>query len=80
MILVCAPVLAKMALDVSKDVGTLFPCSFVVYKYNGKVVVSHVSIMNVDQKISIASEYQMKRIIEKTKKRFIKFRKKFDKI
>ncbi|MHA1772351.1 MAG: DUF302 domain-containing protein [Candidatus Thorarchaeota archaeon] len=28
MILACAPPLAKMALYVSKDTGTLFPCSF----------------------------------------------------
>ena len=66
-ILVCAPELAKMALDVSKDVGTLFLCSFVVYEDNGKVVVSHVSIMKIAEKIALASEYQMKPIIEKTK-------------
>lgn len=29
-ILACAPELAKMALDPSKDVGNLFPCSFAV--------------------------------------------------
>jgi uncharacterized protein (DUF302 family) len=77
MILVCSPELAKMALDVSKDVGTLFPCSFVVYEDNGKVVASHISIMKIAEKIALASEYQMKPIIEKTKEMIHKVWEKF---
>jgi len=35
-ILACAPELAKMALDVSKNVGNLFQWSFVVYEDENK--------------------------------------------
>ncbi|MFX0170813.1 MAG: DUF302 domain-containing protein [Candidatus Hodarchaeota archaeon] len=54
-ILGCGPELAKMALDVSKDVGLLFPCSFVVYEEEGKVIVAHVSIMKIAAEINLAS-------------------------
>ncbi|MHA1769897.1 MAG: DUF302 domain-containing protein [Candidatus Thorarchaeota archaeon] len=38
-VLACAPELAKMGLDVSKDVETVFPCSFVVYEDGEKTMV-----------------------------------------
>ena len=34
-ILVCNPDLAKTALEISKDIGTIFPCSFTVYEEDG---------------------------------------------
>jgi len=65
-ILACGPDLAKMALDVSKDVGTLFPCSFVVYEENEKVIVAHVSIMKASVELSIVNSELMAPVIEKT--------------
>ena len=65
-ILACGPDLAKMALDVSVDVGTLMPCSFTVYEKDGKVYVSHVSIMKIASELGIANEEKMKPVIEKT--------------
>ncbi|MFX1312038.1 MAG: DUF302 domain-containing protein [Promethearchaeota archaeon] len=67
-ILACAPRFAKAALDVSKDVGLLFPCSFVVYEEEGKVYVSHVSIMKVAPEAGLASASEMKPVIEMTGK------------
>ncbi|MBN2229691.1 MAG: DUF302 domain-containing protein [Candidatus Thorarchaeota archaeon] len=68
-ILACAPELAKMALDASKDVGTLFPCSFVVYEDNDKIIVAHTSIMKVAADVGLASERSMASVIEETGKR-----------
>jgi len=65
-ILACAPELAKMALDVSKDVGNLFPCSFVIYEDEGKVFVSHVSIMKIAAAVGLAPRDQMAPVIDKT--------------
>jgi uncharacterized protein (DUF302 family) len=65
-ILACAPELAKMALDVSKDVGNLFPCSFVVYEDDKKVVVSHLSIMKIAAETGLAPANQMAPVIKKT--------------
>jgi uncharacterized protein (DUF302 family) len=65
-ILVCAPELAKMALDASKDVGNLFPCSFVVYEDDSKVFVSHVSIMKIAAELGLAPANQMATVIRKT--------------
>lgn len=65
-ILACAPELAKMALDVSKDVGNLFPCSFVVHEDDDKVFVSHLSIMKIASEIGLAPANQMNPIIKKT--------------
>ncbi len=76
-VLACAPELAKMGLDVSKDVGTLFPCSFVVYEDDGKVMVSHTSIMRAASELGLASEGAMGPVIEETGKRV---RKVWDKI
>lgn len=71
-ILVCNPQLAKMALDASKDIGTIFPCSFVVYEEDGKVKVSHTSIMKIATETGLASKEVMAPIIEETGKRIKK--------
>lgn len=76
-ILACAPELAMMALNVSKDVGTIFPCSFVVYEDQGKVMVAHTSIMKIASEVGLASKEGMKPVIEETGKRV---RKVWDKI
>ncbi len=65
-ILACAPELAKMALDASKDVGTIFPCSFVVYEDGEKVMIAHTSIMKIASEVGLASKGVMKPIIEET--------------
>lgn len=65
-IMACGPKFAKGALDVSKDVGLLFPCSFVVYEEEGKIFVSHISIMKIAPEIGLASAEAMKPVIEMT--------------
>lgn len=65
-ILACNPEIAKMALDVSEDVGTLMPCSFVVYEKEERVFVAHVSIMKIAPEVGITGEEKMKTIIDKT--------------
>ncbi|MHA1946132.1 MAG: DUF302 domain-containing protein [Candidatus Hodarchaeales archaeon] len=65
-IMACGADLAKMALDVSKDVGTLFPCSFVVYEEDNKVMVAHVSIMKMSTELGIVSKDKMAHVIEET--------------
>lgn len=65
-ILACNPEIAKMALDVSEDVGTLMPCSFVVYEKEERVFVAHVSIMKIAPEVGITGEEEMKTIIDKT--------------
>lgn len=67
-ILACGPEFAKAALDVSKNVGLLFPCSFVVYEENGNVYVSHASIMKVAPEAGLAPADKMKTVIEMTGK------------
>ncbi len=67
-IMACGPKLAKMALDVSFNVGLLFPCSFVVYEEDNKIFVSHVSIMKAAVEIGLASEEAMKPVIAETGK------------
>ncbi len=70
MILACAPPLAKMALDVSRDAGTLFPCSFVVYEEeDGRVYVAHTSIMRASAELGLAPPDKMQPVIEETGKR-----------
>jgi len=66
MILACAPEFAKGALDVSKNVGLLFPCSFVVYEDEGKVFVSHISIMKIAPEIGLAPADEMQPVIDMT--------------
>ncbi|HUT82091.1 MAG TPA: DUF302 domain-containing protein [Candidatus Bathyarchaeia archaeon] len=67
-ILACGPKLAKMALEASYDVGLLFPCSFVVYEKEDKIIVSHASIMTIAKEVGLASEEAMKPVIEVTSK------------
>ena len=69
LILVCTPKIAKIALDISKDVSTLFPCSFVVYEDNNSVYVSHVSIMKIAAMIGLAPAEQMTQVIKKTEEK-----------
>jgi uncharacterized protein (DUF302 family) len=76
-VLACAPELAKKALDASKDVGTIFPCSFVVYEDEGKVMVAHTSIMRIAAEVGLATQDLMAPIIDETGKRV---RKVWDKI
>lgn len=71
-VLACAPELAKMALDASKNVGTLFPCSFVVYEEDGKVIVAHTSIMRAASELGLATKESMEPVIEETGKRVSK--------
>ncbi|MHA1137320.1 MAG: DUF302 domain-containing protein [Candidatus Thorarchaeota archaeon] len=71
-IMVCNPDLAKTALDISKDMGTIFPCSFTVYEEEGKVKVAHTSIMKLGVEVSLAPQEAMKELIEETGKRIKK--------
>ena len=77
LVLACAPELAKKALDASKDVGTLFPCSFVVYEDEDKVMVAHTSIMKIAAEVGLAPQEVMAPIIDETGRRV---RKVWDKI
>ena len=65
-VLVCNPKFAKAALDVSIDVGLLFPCSFVVYEEEGKVFVAHASIMKIAPEVGFAPKEKMQPVIEST--------------
>ncbi len=76
-ILACGPELAKMALDVSMDVGALMPCSFTIYEEDGRVFVSHVSIMKIAAETGIADSEKMEPVVRKTGK---KVKKVWDKI
>jgi uncharacterized protein (DUF302 family) len=76
-VLVCNPHLAKRALEISKDMGTIFPCSFTIYEDDGKVKVAHTSIMKVGVETGLASQEDMESLIEETGKRI---RKVWDKI
>lgn len=67
-ILVCAPKFAKAALDISFDVGLLFPCSFVVYEQEKKIFVAHTSIMKIAPEIGLAPKDKMQPVIEMTGK------------
>jgi len=66
MICACGAKLAKAALDVSKNVGLLFPCSFVVYEEKGDTYVAHVSIMKIAPEIGLAPADEMQPVIEMT--------------
>lgn len=65
-ILACGPEFAKGALDVSKNVGMLFPCSFVVYEEEGKIFVAHISIMKIAPEIGLAPADEMEPVIKMT--------------
>lgn len=71
-ILVCNPDLAMRALDISKDMGTIFPCSFTVYEEDGKVNVAHTSIMKAGVELGLAPKDAMKELIEETSMRIKK--------
>ena len=71
-VLVCNPDLAKTALDISRDMGTIFPCSFIVYEEDGKVKVAHTSIMKAGVELGLAPQEAMKDLIEETGKRIKK--------
>ena len=66
MICACGAKLAKAALDISKNVGFLFPCSFVVYEDVGEIYVAHVSIMKIAPEIGLAPADEMQPVIEMT--------------
>ena len=68
-VLVCNPDLAKTALDISRDMGTIFPCSFAVYEEDGKVKIAHTSVMKAGVELGLASSEEMKDLIEETSKR-----------
>ena len=76
-ILVCNPHLAKRALEISKDMGTIFPCSFTVYEEDGKIMVAHTSIMKAGVELGLASQEDMAELIKDTGK---KIKKVWDKI
>jgi len=65
-IMACAPSLAKKALEVSTDTINLMPCSFVVYEEQGKVMVSHLSIMKSAVELGLADMDSMKPVISET--------------
>lgn len=67
-ILACNPKFAKGALDVSKNVGLLFPCSFAVYEDQGKIYVGHASIMKIAPEVGLAPADKMAPVIEETGK------------
>jgi uncharacterized protein (DUF302 family) len=71
-VLACAPELAKMAMDVSTDISLLMPCSFVISEEDGKVVVSHSSIMKMAVELGFAPEEKMRPVIEETGRRIHK--------
>jgi len=75
-IMVCNPDLAMTALDISRDMGTIFPCSFVVYEEDGQVKVSHISIMKAGVDLGLAPQDEMKDLIEETSRRIKKVWKK----
>jgi uncharacterized protein (DUF302 family) len=75
-IMVCNPDLAMTALDISRDMGTIFPCSFVVYEENGQVKISHISIMKAGVDLGLAPQDEMKDLIEETSRRIKKVWKK----
>lgn len=68
-ILACSADLAKKAMDVSADMSLVMPCSFVVSEEEGKVIVSHSSIMKMGVELGFAPEAPMKPVIEETGER-----------
>jgi len=68
-ILACSADLAKKAMDVSKDMSLVMPCSFVVAEEEGKVVVTHSSIMKMGVELGFEPDGPMQPVIEETGKR-----------
>ena len=62
----CGAKLAKAAMDVSKNMGLLFPCTFVVYEDNGEIYVAHISIMKIGPEIGLVLADKMQPVIEMT--------------
>ena len=71
-ILACSAELSKMAMDVSADMALVMPCSFVVSEEDGRVIVSHSSIMKMVVELGFAPEGPMKPVIEETGRRIHK--------
>jgi uncharacterized protein (DUF302 family) len=67
-VLACSPHMAKAALDVSKDVGLLFPCSFSIYEENGEIWIGHISIMKMAPFLGLAPQREMQPVISMTGK------------
>jgi uncharacterized protein (DUF302 family) len=68
-ILACSADLAKKAMDVSTNMSLVMPCSFVVSEEDGKVIVTHSSIMKMGVELGFAPEDAMKPVIEETGER-----------
>ena len=68
-ILACSADLAKKAMDVSTNMSLVMPCSFVVSEEDGKVVVTHSSIMKMGVELGFAPEDAMKPVIKETGER-----------
>ena len=65
-ILGCNATYAKAAMDVSKDMGLLYPCSFTVWEEGDEVWIGHISIMKIGSEIGIADAEGMEPVIEMT--------------
>ncbi len=68
-ILACSADLAKKAMDVSRNMAIVMPCSFIVSEEDGKVFVSHSSVMKMGVELGLAPEGPMQPVIEETSKR-----------
>lgn len=66
---VCNAHLAKRVLDISKDAGVVFPCSFVVYEEGDSVTIAHTSVMRAISELGLAPKDEMAPIIEETGRR-----------
>ncbi|MHA1110093.1 MAG: DUF302 domain-containing protein [Promethearchaeota archaeon] len=66
-ILACIASFAKEALDISWKVALLFPCSFLVFEEEGKVVIAHTSTMSMAVELGFADADAMKPVIKKVK-------------
>ncbi|MHA2191299.1 MAG: DUF302 domain-containing protein [Candidatus Thorarchaeota archaeon] len=65
-LLMCAATLAKKAMDISTKMALVMPCSFVVSEENGKVFVSHSSIMKMGVELGLAPELLMQPLVDET--------------
>ena len=68
-ILACSADLAKEAVDISRDMSLVMPCSFVVAEEEGKIVVTHSSVMKMGVELGFAPAEPMQPLVEKTGKR-----------
>ena len=65
-ILACVPSFAKAALDISWKVALLFPCSFLVFEEEGKVILGHTSTMAMAAEVGFADPEAMKPVTKMT--------------